>query len=70
MQPLANRRLAMRVRRGEDEDLLVWQVPLQVNNHGADHRAQVLWLLNDLGVKRFGVPHEQHPLQHQREAQI
>lgn len=36
---------------GEDKDLFVWQVLLQVGNHGTDHRAQVLRLLNDLGVK-------------------
>jgi uncharacterized damage-inducible protein DinB len=36
---------------GEDKDLIVWQVLLQVANHGTDHRAQVLRLLNALGVK-------------------
>jgi uncharacterized damage-inducible protein DinB len=36
---------------GEDEDLIVWQVLLHVVNHGTDHRAQLLRLLNDLGVK-------------------
>jgi uncharacterized damage-inducible protein DinB len=35
----------------EDKDLSVWQVLLHVVNHGTDHRAQVLRLLNDLGVK-------------------
>jgi uncharacterized damage-inducible protein DinB len=35
----------------EDRDLIVWQVLLQVVNHGTDHRAQLLRLLNDLGVK-------------------
>ena len=35
----------------EDKDLIVWQVLLHVVNHGTDHRAQVLRLLNDLGVK-------------------
>lgn len=41
----------------EDRDLsgwhvlLVWQVLLHVVNHGTDHRAQLLRLLNDLGVK-------------------
>ena len=35
----------------EDKDLLVWQVLLHVANHGTDHRAQLLRLLNDLGVK-------------------
>jgi uncharacterized damage-inducible protein DinB len=36
---------------GEDKDLILWQVLLHVVNHGTDHRAQVLRLLNDLGVK-------------------
>jgi uncharacterized damage-inducible protein DinB len=36
---------------GEDKDLIVWQVLLQVANHGTDHRAQLLRLLNDQGVK-------------------
>lgn len=36
---------------GEDEDLLLWQVLLHVVNHGTDHRAQLLRLLNDLGVE-------------------
>jgi uncharacterized damage-inducible protein DinB len=35
----------------EDKDLIVWQVLLHVVNHGTDHRAQILRLLNDLGVK-------------------
>ena len=35
----------------EDRDLSVWQVLLHVVNHGTDHRAQLLRLLNDLGVK-------------------
>jgi uncharacterized damage-inducible protein DinB len=35
----------------EDKDLNVWQVLLHVVNHGTDHRAQLLRLLNDLGVK-------------------
>ncbi len=35
----------------EDQDLIVWQVLLHVVNHGTDHRAQLLRLLNDLGVK-------------------
>lgn len=35
----------------EDKDLTVWQVLLHVINHGTDHRAQLLRLLNDLGVK-------------------
>jgi len=36
---------------GEDKDLVLWQVLLHVGNHGTDHRAQILRLLNDLGVK-------------------
>ena len=35
----------------EDRDLIVWQVLFHVVNHGTDHRAQLLRLLNDLGVK-------------------
>jgi uncharacterized damage-inducible protein DinB len=35
----------------DDKDLIVWQVLLHVANHGTDHRAQILRLLNDLGVK-------------------
>ncbi len=36
---------------GEDKDLLLWQVLLHVANHGTDHRAQILRLLHDLGVR-------------------
>jgi uncharacterized damage-inducible protein DinB len=36
---------------GEDKDLILWQVLLHVVTHGTDHRAQLLRLLNDLGVK-------------------
>lgn len=36
---------------GEDKDLILWQVLLHVANHGTDHRAQLLRLLNDLGVQ-------------------
>jgi uncharacterized damage-inducible protein DinB len=36
---------------GEDENLILWQVLLHVVNHGTDHRAQVLRLLYDLGVR-------------------
>ncbi|MDJ0756394.1 MAG: DinB family protein [Ardenticatenaceae bacterium] len=36
---------------GEDENLALWQILLHVVNHGTDHRAQILRLLNDLGVK-------------------
>jgi len=35
----------------EDKGLILWQVLLHVVNHGTDHRAQILRLLNDLGVK-------------------
>lgn len=35
----------------EDRGLFVWQVLLHVANHGTDHRAQILKLLNELGVK-------------------
>jgi uncharacterized damage-inducible protein DinB len=36
---------------GEDKDLILWQVLLHVGNHGTDHRAQILRLLNHMGVK-------------------
>jgi uncharacterized damage-inducible protein DinB len=36
---------------GEDKDLILWQVLLHVANHGTDHRAQVLRILHDLGIK-------------------
>ena len=36
---------------GEDQDLILWQVLLHVVNHGTDHRAQLLRVLNDLGAK-------------------
>jgi uncharacterized damage-inducible protein DinB len=36
---------------GADQALTVFQVLLHVVNHGTDHRAQVLRLLNDLGVE-------------------
>ncbi|MBX2999857.1 MAG: DinB family protein [Caldilineaceae bacterium] len=35
----------------DDKGLILWQVLLHVVNHGTDHRAQILRLLNDLGVK-------------------
>jgi uncharacterized damage-inducible protein DinB len=35
----------------EDSELLLWQVLIHVVNHGTDHRAQVLRVLNNLGVK-------------------
>ncbi len=37
--------------KGEDENLILWQVLLHVVNHGTDHRAQLLRVLNDLGVE-------------------
>ena len=43
--------LATRPLEGEDKDLLVWQVLLHVVNHGTDHRAQLLRVLNDLGLQ-------------------
>jgi uncharacterized damage-inducible protein DinB len=36
---------------GEDKDLIVWQILLHVVNHGTDHRAQLLRILHDFGVK-------------------
>jgi uncharacterized damage-inducible protein DinB len=36
---------------GEDKDLCIWQVLLHVVNHDTDHRAQLLRVLNDLGVE-------------------
>ena len=36
---------------GEDENLIVWQVLLHIVNHGTDHRAQILRILHDFGVK-------------------
>jgi uncharacterized damage-inducible protein DinB len=35
----------------EDKELIVWQVLLHVANHGTDHRAQILRLLNELGIQ-------------------
>ena len=35
----------------DDKVLFVWQVLVHVVNHATDHRAQLLRLLNDLGVK-------------------
>jgi uncharacterized damage-inducible protein DinB len=36
---------------GEDKDLSLWQVLIHVVNHGTDHRAQLLRLFNELGIK-------------------
>lgn len=35
----------------EDKELIVWQVLLHVANHGTDHRAQILRVLNELGIE-------------------
>ena len=35
----------------EDQKLSVWQVLIHVINHGTDHRAQILRILHDFGVK-------------------
>lgn len=43
--------LATKPLSGEDKDLRLWQVLLHVVNHGTDHRAQLLRVLNDLGVQ-------------------
>ncbi len=48
---LQDEMLATRPLSGEDENLLLWQVLLHVVNHGTDHRAQILRLINDLGVE-------------------
>lgn len=36
---------------GEDAQLYLWQVLWHVVNHGTDHRAQILRLLNDQGIE-------------------
>jgi len=36
---------------GDDSNLILWQVLLHCVNHGTDHRAQLLRLLHDMGVK-------------------
>jgi len=38
---------------GEDAMLAVWQVLLHVANHGTDHRAQMLRILNEFGVQTW-----------------
>ena len=35
----------------EDKNLILWQVLLHVVNHGTDHRAQILRMLHDFGLK-------------------
>jgi uncharacterized damage-inducible protein DinB len=38
----------------QDKDpTALWQILLHVANHGTDHRAQLLRILNDVGVKTF-----------------
>jgi uncharacterized damage-inducible protein DinB len=39
------------VAEGEDKDLMVWQMLIHVVTHGMDHRAQILRLLYDVGVR-------------------
>ena len=51
LSELTDDRLLAKPFDGEDAELIVWQVLLQVVNHGTDHRAQILRLLHDLGVK-------------------
>lgn len=36
---------------GEDKELVLWQVLFHVANHGTDHRAQILRILHDFGIK-------------------
>ncbi len=36
---------------GEDKDVILWQLLLHVVNHGTDHRAQLLRIIHDLGLK-------------------
>lgn len=36
---------------GEDEDLYLWQVLLHVVNHATDHRAQILRIIHDFGIR-------------------
>ena len=35
----------------EDKELYLWQILLQIINHGTDHRAQILRMLNDMGIE-------------------
>jgi uncharacterized damage-inducible protein DinB len=39
------------VSEGEDKDVYLWQMLLHVVNHGTDHRAQILRVIHDLGVR-------------------
>ncbi|MEL6524559.1 MAG: DinB family protein [Chloroflexota bacterium] len=36
---------------GKDKEVMLWQVLIHAMNHGTDHRAQILRLLNDFGVQ-------------------
>jgi uncharacterized damage-inducible protein DinB len=38
---------------GDFKALVLWQVLMQVLNHGTDHRAQILRILHDFGVETF-----------------
>ena len=48
---LSDEMLSSKPLQGEDANLVLWQVLLHVANHATDHRAQMLRLMNDLGVK-------------------
>lgn len=37
--------------KGGDEVLITWQILLHVGNHGTDHRAQLLKMLNEMGLQ-------------------
>ncbi|MFL7891002.1 MAG: DinB family protein [Anaerolineales bacterium] len=50
---------------GEDKDLILWQVLLHVVNHGTDHRAQVLRLLTDLGIRTVSQDYIFYVYEHQ-----
>lgn len=51
LKSLKDEQLMDRPLQGEDQALRVWQVLVQVVNHGTDHRAQILRTMHDLGVK-------------------
>ncbi|TAK11099.1 MAG: hypothetical protein EPO32_13310 [Anaerolineae bacterium] len=51
LETLQDGRLNEKPLKGEDENLILWQVLLHVINHGTDHRAQILRQLNDMGIK-------------------
>ena len=48
---LSDEMLSSKPLQGEDANLVLWQVLLHMANHATDHRAQMLRLMNDLGVK-------------------